>query len=79
MCPGRFISAVDGIPAYAAGTARGNIKKNDNQRNGETGDEEGTLCGGSGEGRTGEQGDPAGVAGGSMWKNTRYSGNRAIS
>ena len=26
------------------------------------------LCGGSGEGRTGEQGDPAGVAGGSMWK-----------
>ena len=24
-------------------------------------------------------GDPAGVAGGSMWKNTRYSGNRAIS
>jgi hypothetical protein len=37
------------------------------------------LCGGSGEGRAGEQGDPAGVAGGSMWKNTRYSGNRAIS
>ena len=25
MCPGRFISAVDGIPAYAVGTARGNI------------------------------------------------------
>lgn len=26
------------------------------------------LCGGSGEGGGGEQGDPAGVAGGSMWK-----------
>ena len=25
MCPGRFISAVDGVPAYAVGTARGNI------------------------------------------------------
>ena len=37
------------------------------------------LCSGSGEGRAGEQGDPAGVAGGSMWKNTRYSGNRVIS
>lgn len=50
MCPGRFISAVDGIPAYAVGTVRGNIEKNDNERNGETGDKEGALCGGSGEG-----------------------------
>lgn len=68
MCPGRFISAVDGIPASAAGTARDNIKKNDNGRNGETGDKEGGPVRRQRRRETGEQGDPAGVAGGSMWK-----------
>ena len=78
-CPWRFISAVDGSPAYAVGTARGNIYKNDNERNGETGDKEGGPVRWQRRREGGEQGDPAGVAGGSVWKNTRYSGNGAIS
>ena len=47
MCPGRFISAVDGIPAYAVGTAS---KKTIMKETEKPATRKVALCGGSGEG-----------------------------
>lgn len=71
MCRGRFISARGWHPRHMPSEPQEVISKKTIMKETEKpATRKAALCGGSGEGRTGEQGDPAGWQAGHVEKHT---------